>query len=527
MCQVNPEHVEKDVEQMLSDPKAWRLDSLPFMPSASKHERMQGHRRVREEAEALSVSESGTFKRQEILEDDLIVTIIGHRNLMKDFHEMGNDDADKQFWKTYAEQQGKEDREDGTKRVRVQDEIARDRCATGTQSAELVRSSAELTAEAFGVRKRRLDKRIARKRHSDSGSDSDDVAITAKDDKDVDAKSVSCPGTLGKSTAASSDNIIVPLSLGGENSARSAKSSGSATTATPKKLSSKEAVVSLSLTEFNDDELLNMASSTFLAAKETLDLNLKSLMKSLTNPQHGMITQLQKAERTLLQKEGNADDLNYKAEDILAEMEDVVKQLTQAITELAKVKKADFLRLQGVYKSEVSRVFALTPKYDDLIHGLRKKNLVTGCRNRMAYQADYQKMRKIKEALILGGHSNGYSKLVSQFSAASLSGATEFSRHGDYIVNPADSDFDAEVVTLFTGPSATGIEKLRGWLGTLTKAFADRTESLDAKIAEKPSAKVPAALSQMVAPVRTWSRTCSGQIVSPPWTEAEFGCDAS
>ena len=70
-----------------------------------------------------------------------------------------------------------------------------------------------------------------------------------------------------------------------------------------------------------------------------------------------MITQLQKAERTLLLKEGNADDLNYKAEDILAEMEDVVKQVTQANTELAKVKKADFLRLQGVYKSEVSRVF--------------------------------------------------------------------------------------------------------------------------------------------------------------------------
>ena len=204
-----------------------------------------------------------------------------------------------------------------------------------------------------------------------------------------------------------------------------------------------------------------MTSSTFLAAKETLDLNLKSLMKSLTNPQHGMITQLQKAERTLLLKEGNADDLDYKAEDILAEMEDVVKQLTQAITELAKVKKADFLRLQGVYKSEVSRVFALTPKYDDLIHGLRKKNLVTGCRSRMTYQADYQKMRKIKETLIAGGHSNGYTKLVSQFSAASLTGATEFSRHGDYIVNPADSDFDAEVVTLFTGPSATGIEKLR------------------------------------------------------------------
>ena len=88
-----------------------------------------------------------------------------------------------------------------------------------------------------------------------------------------------------------------------------------------------------------------------------------------------MIAQLQKAERTLLQKEGNADDLNYKAEDILSEMEDVVKQVTQANTELAKVKKADFLRLQGVYKTEVSRVFALTPKYDDLINGLRKKEL--------------------------------------------------------------------------------------------------------------------------------------------------------
>ena len=155
---------------MLSDPKAWRLDSLPFMPSASKHERMQGHRRVREEAEALSVTESGTFKRQEILEDDLIVTIIGHRKLMKDFHEMGNVDADKQFWETHAEQEGKEDRGDGTKRVRVQDEITRDRCATGTQSAELVRSSAEITAEAFGARKRLLDKRITRKGHSDSGS---------------------------------------------------------------------------------------------------------------------------------------------------------------------------------------------------------------------------------------------------------------------------------------------------------------------------------------------------------------------
>jgi hypothetical protein len=248
---------------------------------------------VRSEAEAFE--EAKTIKAREFLSDDLVMTIIGFRKFSRDYFGLGPAASDDKFNDLHKEQGGRDDMGTGpqlVKQVRQKDPISRDRSRSGTEHANGVRTQADITRDAFEVRKKTLDKRVSGIAEADSGSDEGDVG------EEVEGETASAPPTLPSSVhrGANMHPTLTAESLQEQGSSGGSpnKSGG------PKSVSSKKAKDGTGASVANskgkdsnldkpvpkadiDDQAAvdDLSSEAFIKKTEIMELEIQDLLKRL------------------------------------------------------------------------------------------------------------------------------------------------------------------------------------------------------------------------------------------------------
>ena len=204
----------------------------------------------------------------------------------------------------------------------------------------------------------------------------------------------------------------------------------------------------------------------------------------------GVIGELHREESLLMKRGGQTSDLNHSTADLVVILETVVKTVSEISKALVPARAADLTDLLAKYTAQREEIEPRCEVIDDHLAVLKQRNESVLPSFKSKYQTDYQKPRRVYEAMTTGGFlSHGFAKhaalAISIFTYAKESDPNNnnFSI-GDIFINPDLGDFMDDTITVFKSPWI--IEKLRGWLYADKDAFEAKHVSLEKTLGQNP-----------------------------------------
>ena len=235
----------------------------------------------------------------------------------------------------------------------------------------------------------------------------------------VDGKTEVCPSTLGRSKVA--DTLVaVPKRCGPMPSDSQSQHSGSSRGVVSKRSERGTASPASKKDRSPQDSFLalcetfkTLSGAAFIDLKKDMEDNYKEILKEVDAGPSSMLGKLLKATEKLDERTKDHTDLPHTPSKVASDLKLIADALRGLISRIRGITKCAFTDDFEIFKAQLAHIEKVKPVFHDLINAMNKKSSVLGGHSRETYQHNHWCKRRASENLAGGGHSAGFSKLVS------------------------------------------------------------------------------------------------------------------